>query len=147
MWSKLMMLKLHIEEAKISVSDTVVSNWTPSSTPEGRRTEHIRQITHEHQNQRREEEKISVFLVTAGSIINANARCSRMGHRGRHSTYKNSTWTLVFATSTTVGTAGTSVESNSGCNVHWWFAAEPKRDDSWDARSDITDTGDDRDHE
>ena len=70
----------------------------------------------------------AVFHVTAASIINTNARCTRNGHRSRHSTYRNSTWTLVFATTTTAGTADTSVDSICGRNAHWWFAADSRRD-------------------
>ena len=49
-------------------------------------------------------------------------------HRSHHSTCRNSTWTLIFATTTTAGTADPSVDSICSRNVHWWFAAEPRRD-------------------
>ena len=39
----------------------------------------------------------------------------------------SSTWTLVFATTTTACAADTSVVSICGRNVHWWFAANPRR--------------------
>ena len=40
LWTNVLMLRLHVEEAKMSVSDTVVSTWAPSSTREGRRRGH-----------------------------------------------------------------------------------------------------------
>ena len=47
-----MMLKIPVEETKMSISDLTVSMAT-SSTPVGRRKGHIRQPTRERQNQRR----------------------------------------------------------------------------------------------
>ena len=42
--------------------------------------------------------------------------CNRQGHQSRNKTHRKSTCTLVFASNTSAGTAGTSVDSNTFAN-------------------------------
>ena len=58
LWTNVLMLILHVEEAK---TDSVVWTWTPSSTPEKRRKDHMRQKTNEHQHHLREEVQSSPY--------------------------------------------------------------------------------------
>ena len=54
MRSEVLMMKLPVEDTKMSISDMRRSQWPPpghlQSTPAGRRRGHFRQRTHEHQN-------------------------------------------------------------------------------------------------